>query len=110
MLLFKPYHVGVILTGLKTQTRRAWKKPLVKVGAIHLAKTQMLSRDYFAKLQITGLRQEPLGAITPGDAWAEGGYTVDQYREIFEAINGSYDPDLMVYVVDFEVIESTGGM
>jgi len=102
MLLFKPEHVDPILTGEKTQTRRIWKKPRAKIGSIHLAKITMLSKEYFAKLKIMDVRKERLGDITEADAQAEGGYTVDTFRQVWTLINGSWEPDTMVYVVTFE--------
>lgn len=105
MLLYKPYHVHPILAGLKTETRRFWKKPRARVGATHKAKTQMMSKDYFALIYITGVRQERLGNIGMLGAWAEGGYTLPEYRVLWKEINGpgSWDPDREVWVVRFEL-------
>ena len=105
MLLFKPEHVTPILTSRKTQTRRIWKKPRAKVGSVHLAKTKMLSKEYFAKLKILDVKQELLGDITEADAQAEGGYTVDTFRKVWISINGSWEPETMVYVVTFERVK-----
>jgi len=51
MMLFRPEHVKPILNGTKTQTRRTWKRPHVRVGGVYKAKTQMLSKRYFARLE-----------------------------------------------------------
>ncbi len=105
MLLFKPEHVKPILEGRKTQTRRVWKKPRVKVGSIHKAKTRMFSKDYFALLKITGLRKERLGDITEEDVRAEGGYTVQEFKKVWERIHNSWNPEQEVWVVEFEVVK-----
>lgn len=99
MLLFKPEHVPLIQNGTKTQTRRLWlekkgprkgklkEKPRVKIGSIHLAKTQMLSTDYFAKLKILRTWKEDLGEISQEDVLAEGYKTRDEYITAFFTIN-----------------------
>jgi len=45
---------------------------MVKVGSIHLAKTALFSRDYFASIKITGPRKERLGEILLDDIDREG--------------------------------------
>ncbi|WP_292409313.1 MULTISPECIES: hypothetical protein [unclassified Methanoculleus] len=55
MLLFKPYHVEAVILGRKTQTRRNWKKPRVKIGSRHLAKTVMLSPVWFARVELLNI-------------------------------------------------------
>ncbi|MFA7121210.1 MAG: ASCH domain-containing protein [Bacilli bacterium] len=105
MLLFKTYHIDAILSGVKTQTRRAWKRPRVRVGAVHQAKTNYYRAGCFGWIRITGLRRERLGAISEADARAEGDYSIEEYRRVWEEINGAWTPDLEVWVVDFEIVE-----
>lgn len=108
MLLFRPEHVEPILRGTKTQTRRVWKRCRANVGVIHKAKLKMISRDYFALLKIMGTRQERLGDISEEDAKAEGGYTRETYRKKWIEINGSWNPDQLVWVVSFAVVDGKG--
>jgi len=103
-MLFNPEHVEPILGGEKTQTRRVWKRIHVKVGGVYKAKLKMLSRDYFALLKVTEIRQERLGDISEADAKAEGGYTVESYRREWIEINGTWDPDQVVYVISFVMV------
>jgi hypothetical protein len=106
MLLFKPEHQYPICTGTKTQTRRIWKARRAKVGSTHLAKTQMLSRDFFAKLEILDVYQERLIDISEEDAKAEGYPDSATYLAKFCEINKlkCLPVDLMVWVVKFKVI------
>lgn len=112
MLLFKPEHVPLILNGTKTETRRTWLKPRVRVGSIQQAKTVMMSRDYFAKLRILGVRRELFQSIDEAGARAEGGYTRDGYVRKFFEINpkvarltsGGAIP-FNVWVVTFELVK-----
>lgn len=114
MLLFKPEHVEPILEGRKTQTRRIWKAPRVRVGAVHQAKTRLFGGEPFALLRITARRQEHLMDITPADAVREGYRNVDDYWAAFMTINAKriHDLDVMVWVVDFRLTseeERSGG-
>lgn len=102
MLLFKPQHQVPILMGLKTETRRIWKRQRAKVGSIHKAKLKMLSRDYFAKLKIMEVRYERLGEMTDTDAKAEGYESLRDFKLVWLTINGEWDVNQNVYVVKFE--------
>lgn len=104
MILFTPRHVEMIKAGRKTQTRRIWKRPRAKVGAVHLVKTELFSKEHHCKIRILDVRRERLGDITEDDARAEGGYTVAEYIEIWREINGVWNQDQLVYVVTFEVV------
>jgi hypothetical protein len=108
MLLFKPEHIIPIQTGAKTQTRRVWKKARVLVGSIQKAKLEMMKSDYFARLKITLIRQDRLGNMTEEDAKKEGGYTLEEFKVLWAKINGSWNPDQVVWVVDFVVVDQDG--
>lgn len=106
MLLFKPEHVAPITAGTKTQTRRIWKRKHANVGSIHLAKTQMISKEYFAKLGILDVYQEHILNISEADAVAEGYPTRHAYLAAFCRINKlSYDQleNVVVWVIKFKV-------
>jgi len=106
MMLFKPEHVEKILSGEKTQTRRIWTAQRAKVGSIHLAKLQMISKEFFAKLEILDVYREPLIEISDEDAKAEGYSTAAAYFVAFCRINHLEKvPDILVYVVHFRVVE-----
>ena len=105
LILFKDIHVAPILAGTKTQTRRIWKKPRAKIRAIHLAKTKMISKEFFAKLEILDVYREPLIEITDEDAKAEGYNNAAAYFVAFCKINHLKKvPDILVYVVKFKVV------
>jgi hypothetical protein len=95
------------MAGTKTQTRRIWKKKRANVGSIHLAKTQMLSKDFFAKLEILDVCQEHILNISEDDAMAEGYPTKHAYLAAFCRINkmqyGDLD-NLFAWVVKFRVV------
>lgn len=106
MLLFKPEHVAPILSGQKTETRRIWKSARVTPGSIQLAKTKMLSKEFFARLRIQRVWQETLGEITDEGARAEGYPDRNAYLKKFAEINQVKIEDWLtkqVYCVQFTV-------
>lgn len=113
MILFKPEHVPLILDGRKTQTRRLWKKPRVRVGAVHQCFTKppwmQEKAEPFARVRITGLRWEELACISAEDALREGYADREAYFEAFERIYRVERDDIgLVWVVDFALARAAG--
>lgn len=104
MILFKPKHVPLILSGRKTETRRTWKIARVKVGKTYQAKTQLFGEP-FARLLITGLRRERLGNISEESIHAEGYDSIKGFMEAWMEIKGSWNPNLEVWVVKYKLEE-----
>lgn len=105
MILFKPEHVDPIKKREKTQTRRRGKWRW-KVGAIHQAKLNFKKGSKpFANLLIKAVREERLGDISEEDARREGYPTVEVYIDAYKRIYGGWDPDEVIWVVDFELVE-----
>lgn len=94
----------MILNGTKTATRRVWKKPMVKSGGIYKAKLKMLSKDYFAKIKLTKLYKQQLWEIKREDALKEGYNTLKDFRKIWIKINGNWNSNDKVYVIEFEIV------
>ena len=112
MILFKPEHIEPILAGKKTETRRMWVHWRANVRSKHLAKTKMLSKEYFARLYIIDRWEEKLGDISEEDAKAEGYSSREEYLAKFAEINakrikklGLPIENIRVKVVKFMVLE-----
>lgn len=105
MILFKPEHVGPILAGRKTQTRRLGEKRW-NAGAVHQCKTSMYAEP-FARVRIISVRRERLGDISEEDVRREGyGENPDDYRNAWESIyHRPWEARLTVWVIDFELVE-----
>ena len=103
-MLFKPNHIDLIKEGIKTQTRRRWESSHVYIGHYY-----SIMRDYRHKhnpddgyILIKKLWQQRLGDMTEQEAQAEEGYFLLEYKQIWKGINGSWNDDDIVWVVDFE--------
>jgi hypothetical protein len=107
-MLFQPEHIEQIRSGEKTQTRRDWADNYARpsAGDIRMATTELFTSDDECDcyIRVLDAHQEPLGAITPADAAAEGGYTVAEFRDVWRDINGAWDPGQIVAVVTFEYV------
>jgi hypothetical protein len=99
-LIFGRDHIRLILEGVKTQTRRRHGRPL-KAGRIYDVK-----RDWYHstghKILITDVYRQRLRDITPEEDNKEGNYTVDEFIEEWKDINGSWEPDEVVWVYEFK--------
>jgi len=104
-MLFPPEHVEMIKKGLKTQSRRKWIRRMVKRDVIYKVKTQLLSNSYHCKIRVLDVRLERLGDMTDLDAMKTGGCTLEEYKRVWSAKNGEWDPDLLVHVVDFQLVK-----
>lgn len=106
-MLFKPEHIAAIRTGAKTATRRNWDENYGRPNpGAHMATTEMLvsHENCGCYIVVTDVYQQPLGEMTEEDAHKEGDYSLEEFREVWEKINGdgSWDPELVVDVVEFE--------
>jgi len=105
-MLFQEEHIRQIRSGEKTVTRRDWKSPQVKEGGVYIASTEMFCSHEEANcyIRVTDVRKEPLGSITPAGADREGGYTREEFIEVWEDINGEWEPEQHITVAEFEYV------
>lgn len=98
-LPFRISHMEPILNGTKTQTsRRGIPDPKVRVGAkIHAA----VWEPHFAELRITSIERKRLGDFTEEDARREGGYTLEQFKEVWKSLHGEWNENESVFVIQF---------
>ena len=101
-LLFKEYHVDLIIQGIKTATRRNHKYRRRPGRVIRLKKSYTLWWDTW--IVIDKAYRQKLGDMTEEDAQKEGGYTLAEFKKVWESINGKWDPDEEVWVYEFHTI------
>jgi len=103
-MIFRKEFVKLILEGKKTQSRRKWKRPLVKEGRIYKARTGY-SSDYFAKIQINRVFKQKLGDMSEEDAKKEGCESLEEFKRVWERVTGEpWNPEEEVWVVEFSVV------
>ena len=62
--------------------------------------------DYFARVEIIDVYEQPLGEMTDVAAEEEGGYTLPEYRRVLELISRKpWNPLEDVFVVEMECTE-----
>ena len=102
-LIFKKHHLKMVIAGTKTMTRRVHKRPL-KAGRVY-----QLKRDWYhmidERIKILRVFQERLGDITEEDARKEGGYTIEEFKDVWRDITKAWTPDMEVTVYEFEMVE-----
>lgn len=104
-LLFKKQFINKIKEGTKTQTRRL-KQPRLKIG-----KKYSLRENYHTalpdKILITDIYPQYLGDITLEDVRREGFTKETEFKKVWADIYGEYDPDVFIWVIEFQYIDPT---
>lgn len=99
---FRLKHGEMIKTHRKTQTSRKGLDPKLKEGAIFYAS---IFEPKFAKLKVKKIERKKLGEFTEEDAKREGGYTLKEFKKVWEDLHGNWNSDEAVNVIHFKVIK-----
>lgn len=62
----------------------------------------MLSKDWFAILPVTKVWKQQLKDVTELEARAEGFSNLAEFRDYWARLNGKFDPELEVFVVEWD--------
>jgi len=98
-LPFSRVHADAIVQGAKTQTSRKAKDPRLQPGVIVRAQV-----THFADLEVAAVYRKKLGDFGDEDAMREGGYTLDEFKEVWKELHGNWNPDESVYVINFRLV------
>jgi len=108
-MFFTRANLEKVLRGKKTQTRRL--SGIYRVGITYGIRTWIYEKS-LARIRITGKRQERLGDISAEDLEREGGYTLEEFKEMwtsFYAKKMGWHPELNVWVYDYVLVEAPVG-
>jgi ParB family transcriptional regulator, chromosome partitioning protein len=97
-MVFNHRHYKAVMEGTKTQATRRRPDPQIEEGSIVRGAV-----NHFADLQVGQIVRKRLGEFTEADAQHEGGYTLAEFRDYWERVNGSWNPDEVVYLIQFKV-------
>jgi hypothetical protein len=113
LLMVTEEHLEMMLNGEKTQTRRQWDSPRLKIGNSYRVVRSDVPGSLFtprdeapAYITVEDIWEEPLDAISEEDANKEGGYTKTEFKDRWKEINGNWNPDETVWVVKFKTHET----
>lgn len=107
-MIFQPKHIELIERGIKTATRRLHKRPMEKVCGTYYAKEYMFQPKAEARVfyHVKRVYRQKLGEMTEEDSQKEGGYTLEEFKRIWEEINETpWDPQQEVFVYEFETVK-----
>jgi len=104
MVLFKRSHIRLIKEGRKTQTRRNHRHEW-KVGRIYLVKASWYG-PIEGYIRITRKFRQKLGDISPEEIRKEGFQSLEEFRQVWEEINGGWNPEEVVTVYEFEEVKT----
>ena len=102
-LPFSKVHADAIVNKQKTQTARKAKDPRLLKGAIVRAQV-----THFADLEVDEVYRKKLGEFDDEDAEREGGYTLEEFKHIWEQLHGEWNPSETVYVIKFRLARLAG--
>ena len=103
LLPFSKKHADDILIGRKTQTSRKGIYPNIKSGRIVRA-----AITHFADLEILDVNRKKLGDFDENDAQQEGGYTLEQFKDVWKKLHGAWNPNETVSVIRFRLVRAVG--
>ena len=107
MILFKQEMVDLIRSGKKTQTRRFWTHPRVKVGSVQQVKISY-SKATDLRIRILRVWEQPLDHMTDDEARAEGFIDWKYFMAYIDKIIGKRDTiaeGRRCYAVEFEIVK-----
>ncbi len=106
-MIFTGGNAAKIADGTKTETRRVWKSPHVKVGGVYSVRTTRFGKTdpNATRYRVTSIHTELLREIDEASARREGCESLADFIDLWMKLHGGvWNPYLPVTVVRFEVV------
>ena len=104
MAIFKRRHLRKVLDGTKTQTRRIHKYTWT------IGKTYCIRDRWFSKPQghiiVTRKFRQLLGDVSLEDAQKEGFNSLEEFKQEWTELHGSWNPEQIVTAYEFKLTDS----
>lgn len=109
-MIFKAELAELVVAGEKTVTRRLcsenprspwWRERCTYQPGKVFTVNPGRGVTRIGEARVVSCDRQALGYLTDDEARAEGFENATVFRATFEAINGSYDPDVMVWRIEF---------
>jgi hypothetical protein len=105
VLLFKDKEKDLIIHGLKKQTILPARRTRMKVGEIYRAKINIMSKKYFAELEITDILEKELESLTYEDLKYEGINSFKEFRIDWLNRYGAWHEGNKIRLIRFNVVD-----
>lgn len=107
-MLFTKEHIEQIISGEKIETRRLWNTKQVKVGNSYRASESIFTKreNSPAYILVQDVYKEKLKDMSEENANAEGGYTLQEFKELWIDMHGEWNENQEVYVTRFDGYEN----
>jgi hypothetical protein len=114
---FQPELAREVLEGRKTVTRRLvsgnprspwWRERCLLGAGKPFAVCPGRGKQAVARACVVSAARVALGRLDEAEAGREGFASVAAFERAFAAINGGYDPDALVWRIEFELLEQAG--
>jgi len=102
-MMFKRELLDLVISGRKTQTRRRHKNLLKEKQKYVVKRNLYKNTEYY--IQIKKVYPQKLGDVSEEEARKEGFSGLNEFRDAWIRINGSWDPEMDVVVYEFELKE-----
>ena len=103
MAIFKRHHLRKVLAGEKTQTRRTHKYTW-KIGKTYAVRDRWFSKPQ-GHIIVTRKFRQRLGDISPEDVQKEGFSSLEEFKQEWIKLHGSWNPDEIVICYEFKLKE-----
>jgi len=101
-LIFTAVDKGPILKSLKTQTTMT-NTPDPKIRSPNIVYATVLE-PRFADLQVLSVERKRLKYFSEEDARAEGGYSLEEFKEMWEKKHSEWNDNQLVYIIRFKKV------